>query len=46
MVEAADRISVYLTDVDRDSFGRDSMVQDAVIRNLSIVGEAAKKASR
>lgn len=39
-LEAADRIATYLSGVDRDSFRANRMLQDALIRNLEIVGEA------
>jgi uncharacterized protein with HEPN domain len=41
MAEALDKILQYTEDVDRDAFWENSMLQDAVIRNIAIVGEAA-----
>ena len=43
MAEALDKILLYTEDVDRDAFWENSMLQDAVIRNIAIVGEAAKQ---
>ena len=40
MVDAADRIASYLSSVNRDEFLANWMLQDAVIRNLEIIGEA------
>ena len=40
IVDAAERIAGYLSGVDRDTFLVNRMLQDAVIRNLEIVGEA------
>ena len=40
--EAIQRISDYLGDMSYDAFRRDIKTQDAVIRNIEIVGEAAK----
>ena len=38
--EAIHRISEYLAGFDYDSFLQDTRTQDAVIRNLEILGEA------
>ena len=40
IVEAIERIDRYASDMDEVVFLRSEMVQDAVIRNLEIVGEA------
>ena len=37
------RIIEYTTGFDEDSFLKNSLIQDAVIRNLEIIGEATKK---
>lgn len=42
--DALDRVAEYTED-GRDSFFRDRRTQDAVVRNLEIVGEAAKHLS-
>ena len=44
ILEAVDRILAY-TSAGRDAFRQDLKTQDAVIRNLQIVGEASKKVS-
>ncbi|HLI33080.1 MAG TPA: DUF86 domain-containing protein [Solirubrobacteraceae bacterium] len=44
MRDAIDRVLQY-TDPGRDAFFADPMMQDAVVRNLEIVGEAAKRVS-
>lgn len=46
IVEAADRISRYLRDVDQAAFFADEEKQDAVIRNFEIIGEAAANIGR
>jgi uncharacterized protein with HEPN domain len=40
IVDAAERIADYLSGVDRGAFLSNRMLQDAVIRNLEIIGEA------
>lgn len=40
ILDAAERISTYLQGVDQASFLSNRMLQDAVIRNLEIIGEA------
>nr|VFJ91651.1 MAG: Uncharacterized conserved protein, contains HEPN domain [Candidatus Kentron sp. LFY] len=42
MREAMDRIASYLSGMDYDDFLLDYRTQDAVIRNIEILGEAAK----
>jgi uncharacterized protein with HEPN domain len=41
MLEATDRALKYAEGVSKEKFLEDSMLQDAVIRNIEIVGEAA-----
>jgi len=41
ILEAADRVLRYTTGMGRKEFSADTMVQDAVIRNVEIIGEAA-----
>lgn len=41
ILEAADRVLRYTKDMGRKEFSADTMVQDAVIRNVEIIGEAA-----
>ncbi|MCK4805209.1 MAG: DUF86 domain-containing protein, partial [Spirochaetes bacterium] len=40
--EAIDKINRYIQGLNYETFLKNDMVQDAVIRNLEIVGEAAK----
>ena len=42
MSEAIRRIASYIDDIDRAAFEQDIRTQDAVIRNLEIIGEAAR----
>lgn len=42
ILEAIKRISVYTDDIDEVGFLENEMVQDAVIRNIEIIGEAAR----
>jgi uncharacterized protein with HEPN domain len=41
MLAAIERVTSYLTDHDEISFLQTPMLQDAIIRNIEIVGEAA-----
>lgn len=43
--EAINRISSYLGDISFEGFLEDTKTQDAVIRNIEIIGEAAKGVS-
>lgn len=45
MLGAVDRLSDLLSRTDRDMFDRDWVVQDAVIRELEVLGEAAGRVS-
>jgi uncharacterized protein with HEPN domain len=40
IIEAADRIFRYTKGMSREEFFADSLKQDAVIRNIEIIGEA------
>ena len=42
MLEAIRRINTYKKDLDRQAFDADTRTQDAVIRNLEVIGEAAR----
>ena len=42
MAEAIDIIQEYVKNMDRDSWSQDRKTVDAVVRNLEIIGEAAK----
>ena len=43
IVDAAERIAAYLRGVNEASFLENRMLQDAVIRNLEVIGEACVK---
>jgi uncharacterized protein with HEPN domain len=45
MLEAVSRIRRYTDGMSFDGFLDDTRTQDAVVRNLEIIGEAAKKLS-
>jgi len=45
IVEAIGKASAYLEGVTREDFGDDEMRQDAVIRQLMVIGEAASAVS-
>jgi len=42
MLEAADRVLEYSSGVSEEQFLTNQMLQDAVVRNIEIIGEAAK----
>jgi uncharacterized protein with HEPN domain len=42
MLMAIDRIENYVANLDRRTFDADTRTQDAVIRNLEVLGEAAR----
>jgi len=42
ILEALERINQYIQDLDLRQFGTDQRTVDAVIRNLEIIGEAAR----
>ncbi len=43
MLEASRRVVRYTRGLDADTFARDDMIRDAVLRNLEVIGEAAKR---
>jgi len=43
MLDAIDRATTYVAGMDLGAFKRDTRTQDAVIRSIEIVGEAANK---
>lgn len=45
MLAGIDRIAELVSRTDRDTFNRDWVIQDAIIRELEIVGEAAGRVS-
>ena len=46
ILEALHRIDQYVKSIDSQKFMKDLKTQDAVVRNLEIVGEAAKNISK
>ena len=46
ILEAIERIGLYLADTDEVAFLNDQKTQDAVIRNFEIIGEAAHNIER
>ncbi len=45
-MEAIHRIERYIDDMDSLGFQRNELVQDAVIRNLEIIGEASRNVAK
>jgi uncharacterized protein with HEPN domain len=45
ITECINRIEIYANNMDYNTFGEDIKTQDAVIRNLEIIGEAVKNLS-
>ena len=45
ILDAIDRIEEYLDNVDHEVFSKKLLIQDGVIRQIEIIGEAAKKVS-
>jgi uncharacterized protein with HEPN domain len=41
MIQAIERINAYVAGIQKDAWLSNSLVQDAVIRNIEILGEAA-----
>jgi len=46
ILDAVEKIERYLQDYDKQSFGADEKTQDAVVRQLEIIGEAATNLTR
>ena len=44
--QAIERIQRYTEDMDEAAFAADELIQDAVIRNLEIIGEACRNIER
>lgn len=45
ILDAIDRIRKYTTGINKDTFLSGPLVQDAVIRNIEVIGEAANRLS-
>ena len=43
IIAAITKIREYTTDLDYSGFAKDSKTQDAIVRNLEIIGEAARR---
>lgn len=46
ILEAIERIQAYVADVDEVGFLSSKIIQDAVIRNLEVIGEASRNIER
>lgn len=46
IIEAIVRVQNYIEDIDESSFLTNDLVQDAVIRNLEIIGEASRNITK
>ena len=45
ILDAIQKISLYLQGIDKEKFLKNSLIQDGVIRQLEIIGEATKQIS-
>jgi uncharacterized protein with HEPN domain len=45
ILDAAKQVSIYIADMDREAFLADRKTQDAVVRQIEIMGEAATRIS-
>jgi len=45
ILDAIKRVEIYLIGVDEERFWDEQMVQDAVIRQIEIIGEASRRVS-
>lgn len=43
MLDAIDKVERYINSLDRGAFARNELVLDAVVRNLEVIGEAARQ---
>jgi len=46
ILQSIERIQSYISGKDQEAFLNDSITQDAVVRQLEIIGEATKRISR
>ncbi len=46
IVAAIDKIEEYTYDIDENTFMRNTLIEDAVIRQIMIIGEAARHVSK
>lgn len=45
ILESCKRISEYISGIEEDAFKESRMLQDALVRNIEVIGEAAKNLS-
>lgn len=45
ILQSIARIQSYISEKDHDSFNSDHLTQDAIVRQLEIIGEATKRVS-
>ena len=43
IMDSLDKIALYIEDIDFNTFSNNSMLRDAVERNIEIIGEASNK---
>ena len=46
ILQAINKIKKYTENLTREEFEKDELIQDAVIRNIEIIGEATKNLSK
>ena len=46
ILQSIEKIQSYISGKDQESFSNDSLTQDAVVRQLEIIGEATKRISK
>jgi uncharacterized protein with HEPN domain len=46
VLDAISKVETYLDGIDRQSFSAQSLIQDGVIRQIEIIGEAVRRLSR
>jgi len=46
ILDCIERIQLYVSNMDQDAFSDNLIVQDAVVRQLEIIGEATKRISK
>jgi uncharacterized protein with HEPN domain len=46
IIDCIEKVNRYTQKLDKNEFAANELIQDAVIRNLEIIGEAAKKISK
>lgn len=46
ILDASNKIEEYLTNINETSFHQNSLIQDGVVRQIEIIGEAARRISK